>query len=798
MNRYRISALFMMLAATVLLAGCWGSSKSTSLGLTGAPQPGLVGSAVCINCHTTTLATDPSGQLIVARWQSTTHTTVQGVECEACHGGGQDHWGVGPIPFPIPGGPQCQRCHGKSGFDNTAHANLHLASGPFGPDKFFFQGDAGTGQANNRGALEFRPDNVTPVTKAQHIEQCSVCHNPNQPFVYNAGGVLGKPDPNNMPNPAPSCAGCHDAHHTQELTTIPQRTTAAGVPAKVGIQVFRPYLLDNVTGAQTDCAALGAYVRGALYQPNGAVTSTGAVNLANVSGTNNELNFERLCEACHTAGKYKYAQTTTHQSNVYPQWLLSGHADRQAPAFGEFAANPAAYGPAPGFPVGAGSHQSLYPYDIGIGSTTGGAGAIAATADNTHNAAVAGSSAGSFNDNYQCYKCHSGIGATAYMSDSQGKPGAELIFGDEPIMCYTCHSPHSQPTGTQFNLRVPRVMSKYTGNTPSNKSPRVPFSFSGNVFFDNTPVPGVAVSSNATVCIFCHQGRESGFTLYKSRLFDNLYVDNNSFQNPHYLGTGAMLWAKNGYEFIGAGFDNAYGFNAAHQGANCTTCHMDNATTPAANGGHTWKPNVASCNATGCHGAAGIAPAIAVDNADPLAPFLPLVDSYRATFDNNNYTGDVGGNTVSIAASIQTLAQKLILLLASQATPIYYDDIAYPYFFTTQDPATHTNANAFKAWTPATLKAAFNLQYVIKGLPSAGAGTSVVYLIGGAAPASVNDVGLPNTSSVLAPNASAAVHNHKYTIQLLQDSYFAVAGARITGAFRPSTNRAATVYGANQ
>jgi hypothetical protein len=788
----------MTLVAAALMAGCWSSDKSTTLGISAAPQPGLVGSAVCISCHTTTLPTDPSGQPIVARWQTTTHTTVQGVECEGCHGGGQDHWGLGPIPFPIPGGARCQVCHGKSGFDNTAHANLHLAGGPFGPDKFFFQGNAGTGQAANRGVPEFLPDNVTPITKAQHIEECSVCHNPNQPFVYNAGGVLGKPDPNNMPNPAPSCAGCHDAHHTQELTTIPQRA------GKVGIQVFRPYFL-NPAGAQVPLSDnTGSYVRGALFQPNGAVTATGAVNLANVVGKNNELNFEQTCAACHTAGKYKYAQTTTHQSDVYTQWLLSSHADRNAPAFGEFAANPAAYGP--GFPAGAGTHQSLYPYDIGLGSTTGGAGSVGATADNTRNAAVS-DGRGGFNDNYPCYKCHSGVGATSYLSDSQGTSRAELIFGDEPVMCYTCHSPHSQPTGTEFNLRVPRVMSKYS-STPSVKvgatttTVTTPIVFSGNVFFDNTPVPGVAVSGNATVCIFCHQGRESGFTLYLSRVryfgdpaFDCVAVK-NSFFNPHYLGTGAMLWAKNGYEFVGAGFDNAYGFNSAHQGANCTTCHMDNATAPAGNGGHTWIPNAASCNAAGCHGAAGVAPAVAVDNTAPGVS--PQVDSYRAAFDTSNYTGDTGGAALSIAESIRVLEQKLILLLASQATPIYYDDTAYPYFFATQDPATHTSANAFKAWTPATLKAAFNLSFVVKGLPSAGAGTSTVWLVGVTAPASVNDVGLPNTSSVLTPNASAAVHNYKYTIQLLQDSYRAVAGTAIPNAVRPATNRPATVYGANQ
>jgi hypothetical protein len=765
------------------MAGCWASSKDTSLGVAPAPTPGRVGSAACISCHATTLPTDPSGQPIVARWQSTTHTTVQGVECESCHGGGQDHWGVGPIPVPIPTGAQCQACHGKSRFDNTAHANLHADGGPFGPDRFFFQGDAGTAQATTRlrGSTtdlpEFFPDNVTPVTKGQHIEECSVCHNPNQPFVYNAGNALGKPDPANMPNPAPSCPGCHDAHHPQEQTVIPQRAGKTGYP------VFRQYFVDG-SGAQVDPAATGSYVAGALFQPNGAVTATGAVDMARVSIKNNELNLEQLCMACHTVGNYKYQQKPTHQNDTYTQYRLSGHADRDVPAFGEFSANPAMYGT--GYATGAGSHQSLYPYDMAIGSATGGPGSVAATADNTHNAAVPGSTAGTFNDNFPCYKCHNGIGATAYLSDQQGKPGAPVLFGDEPVTCYTCHTPHSQPAGTEFSLRVPSVMSKYSSGG---------LVFSGNVFFDNTPVPGVAVTGNGSLCIFCHQGRESGFTLYKRRNFATGGTGSGSaFFNPHYLGTAAMLWARNGYEFIGDGFDNAYGYNATHQVANCPTCHMDNPTEPAGNGGHTWIPNVATCNQAGCHGTGGVTPAVALKGGTTATP---AIEEYRADFDTNNYTGDTGDNTLSIARSIQSLTGKLALLLASQPTPIYYDDTTYPYFFSTQDPATHSSATGFTAWTAPTLKAAFNLAFVVKGLPSAGTGTGTVTLVNPDGIAAHNVI-LPNTSSVLRPNASAAVHNFRYTIQLLQDSYLAVAGARIPNAARPSTNRPATVYGVNQ
>lgn len=66
------------------------------------------------------------------------------------------------------------------------------------------------------------------------------------------------------------------------------------------------------------------------------------------------------------------------------------------------------------------------------------------------------------------------------------------------------------------------------------------------------------------------------------------------------------------------------------------------------------------------------------------------------------------------------------------------------------------------AWTTPLLKSTFNMQYVVKGLPSV------------------------STSKLLVPNASAAVHDYRYTIQLLLDSYEAVNGAPLAGATRPA------------
>jgi hypothetical protein len=743
---YRILILLIAaLLTTGLLLGC-GSGKKEGAESPVAP-PTRVGSESCVNtCHASTV--DITGTPIAQAWENTTHTTVRGVQCEDCHGGASLHHGVGPIPFSRPQAAQCEVCHtDKTGFNATAHANLHLKDGPFGPDVFFFQGDAGTGQATYFGQPEFLPDEVTPVTKAQHIQECSMCHNPNQRFVYDpTTGQLVKPDPNTvfnpnnidtwegLQNPQVSCASCHDAHQAEQMVTIPQRSTPVGYP------IFRKFLVKPTgeqsftanpsTGDETPTPGASS-VAGFIFQPNGAAMG------GTVSGTNNELTVERLCAACHTKSKYLYSQQSTHQTDVYSQWLNSGHGTRNDPAFANFSANPLAYTNPdnPSVPYGT-DHAPSYPIDMSLSK-------FGVTADTTQNAG---------NDVYACFHCHNGLGSLVWQEDAQGTPDADVIFGDETVMCITCHTPHSQPTGTEFSLRVPVKMTQYIPASGVTM-PNIP---NGNVFLDNTPIPSIDKTENGTICIFCHQGRESGYTLYWSRLAPGATIAGKSFFNPHYLGTAAMLWGVNAYEYAG----KSYSVNEAHQGANCPTCHMDNPTDDNLNGGHTWWPNVATCNE--CHDSANLG-SIATDTTSDNGPASPDVANYRASFDTNNYTGDPGGATLSIAQSIQVLENKVLAVL--QTKGLFYDDLSYPYFFA--DAAHTTN---FTSWTPATYRAAFNISYIIKGLPSGA------------------------DSQVNVPNSSAAVHNYKYTIQLLLDGYEDLTGAPLAGAFRPAGTRPATNY----
>jgi hypothetical protein len=414
-----------------------------------------------------------------------------------------------------------------------------------------------------------------------------------------------------------------------------------------------------------------------------------------------------------------------------------------------------------------------------IGASNGGAGVIAVSAATWTNAAVGGT-----NDNYQCYKCHNGLTSIAYQEDVQGTAAAPVVFGDEPVTCITCHDPHQNSTGMTNNVRKPVTMTKYyslprwraSSSAPYNNA-TTPVQFSGNVFLDGVTSIPTASMGNSIICVFCHQGRESGYTLYWNRLElvslgSASFMTTNTFFNSHYLGTGAMLWGVNGYEYAG----KQYSVNAQHQAENCVGCHMGNPDTTIA-GGHTWIPNVdPTCNTSACH---GIASAVTPSVSDPA--------TYRSAGDANDYTGN--GSTEAIADAIKNLQDKLIYLLSKQTpSPVYYDDTQYPYFFTvpittpsgtTSNHATGGSSIQFKPWTPVTLKAAFNLNFAVKGLPG---GTTVMTLN------TVASTTFPATSQTLVPNVSAAVHNYQYVMQLLMDSIddLVTNGTLTTGAVAPT------------
>jgi hypothetical protein len=130
----------------------------------------------CQSCH------DPIGEgtLITQYYADTGAATIGGVDrpvvgCETCHGSGLDHYGSGPMEFPIPGPDRCMACHELLDVDGVSKisASMHDVAGVNSviTDTHYaepgdFSGSRGVNVANVAGyVIDFADQ-----------RGCSVCH----------------------------------------------------------------------------------------------------------------------------------------------------------------------------------------------------------------------------------------------------------------------------------------------------------------------------------------------------------------------------------------------------------------------------------------------------------------------------------------------------------------------------------------------------------------------------------------------------------------------------------------------
>ena len=497
--------------------------------------------------------------------------------------------------------------------------------------------------------------------------------------------------------------------------------------------------------------------------PDGSTTGTKSVSIPFSGGPftfevrNMQTNTETLCSSCHTQGTYKFSAwgktqdgvfvdlKQTHNSNVSTQYANSGHANILALAFEEFSARP--YGT---------SHVTTYPFDMSI-TGSGGVSSLRnkgntlfdliAAPDNNNFTNAYLTKAGNTSlpplvNNYACFQCHNGLGTIDYLKDRQGTTDAQVLWGDANVTCLTCHDTHEKGAGD--NVRIPVKLSYNSRFVDSVKNPGGGI----NKFMDGTDIP--ADVGKGVICLFCHQGRESGLTVYlaiKGKVDPYTSPDQTidaakgiSFINPHYLDSGAVLWGRNAWEYIDGGITpREYSTGvAAHQSLNCMGCHMAEPNAENTEGGHTWKPRVETCQE--CHGS-----------------FITDFKDIRAIGD---YDGD--GTVKTAFEEIGTLGDPVLgdsglfgqLKTALHDAGIDYDPDSYPYFFIAG------TGDQYKAWTSNQLTAAFNLSWAFKS------GIDCV-----------------------------AYHNAYYAAQILQDSLSVlVPGKDMSGYFRPPKDRDATDY----
>ncbi|MEW6052641.1 MAG: hypothetical protein AB1552_02475 [Nitrospirota bacterium] len=241
-------------------------------------------------------------------------------------------------------------------------------------------------------------------------------------------------------------------------------------------------------------------------------------------------------------------------------------------------------------------------------------------------------------------------------------------------------------------------------------------------------------------CVVCHQGMESGWSLFRTMQSKGVdpydgkdeVMTGISFVNAHYAAAASMLFSRKGYEFSSRTYSKGL---LLHQLPLCTGCHMAPAESQDL-GGHSFNMRR--------NGYMNVA---ACQSCHPGLTDFGTFFIYERDMD-----GD--GMKESIKDEIEGLKELLIGELENAG--IYYNPHVYPYFF--KVPAPQIYPNRVTIWKESQLEAAFNLDFVAK-------------------------------------EPGAYIHNFRYAVQLLRDSYEALTGRALAG-IRPSSSddRPAAVY----
>lgn len=195
-------------------------------------------------------------------------------------------------------------------------------------------------------------------------------------------------------------------------------------------------------------------------------------------------------------------------------------------------------------------------------------------------------------------------------------------------------------------------------------------------------------------CMICHQGRQSTPDVNRAvtGLGEDMVSPKLRFINIHYRAAAATLWgtnAKGGYEYAGKLYHGRFEHTPSF--ATCHQCHDP----------HRLSVNVSGC-AT-CH--AGQAP--------------KAIRTSRTDFDGD---GDVTEGIAAEIASLHGMLGRALTVYArdTAGVAIVYRADTHPYFFVNRDgdgtasDSETVRANAYSAWTPRLLRAAYNYQFIAK------------------------------------------------------------------------------------
>lgn len=553
-KRKNVFFISLLIGTFIFLYGCGSDNKSSS-GLSNVPK---VGDTACVQCHSAT-KDRITGESIVAQYQRSAHYDNPNAGCEGCHGGGAQHNGVGPIPFPKPDQARCASCHdgvtapatSSDKWANSNHAKpyeqttndpcyrCHTSEGAILANTLGYTGDKDNVILNSA----YRPVLSLDRTSFKMEINCETCHEHGGKLrtvkaIDPATGrmVAWDPNQNRLVDEFDLCTSCHNFYNYDGSKLI-----ASGKDFTIGT---------------TTISSDKFYHETAWYR---IIATTHLDQTATPSGSGIEgyvirKNAEHPCLECHGHDfKTNTRPDTDRPSTIYTDWAKSAHAGKI------YEVKYAAYTST----AGGGKRQRNqdkvnYVMAAAVTDATGAAWNHYDWDDST----------GTSTDRKACQRCHTATGAANFLSNPATYDPANNDFShlagwtssnkksaqNELLYCWGCHKDAGKGV-----LRNPGALT---------------FTYSNNATVTYPDLKG------SNVCMACHTGRETGDSIKNS--FANF--SSVGFINSHYLAAGGQLFGTTGYEYAGMNYANPTFFKhdkigltealSVTKNGPCIGCHM--------------------------------------------------------------------------------------------------------------------------------------------------------------------------------------------------------------------------------
>jgi len=511
---------------------------------------------ICLSCH------DPIGDgVLIEGYINPADVPDEGlaaVTCENCHGSGAvidgegGHWGIGPMPSPLPGPDVCGQCH-DSQWESIPEATGHLLYHPEGNGIYSDYEDsphAESGDRNETRCVKCHTDeggrlykdvhtaeqlyaHVLPIDGEVSPIQCRTCHDAHTPGELLLGESeleleFSGQEFDASPEYA-TCTNCHQPHNAQIFTDeeLLQSTIGDDNDGPNGDLIYHGKRWDRViANTHFDDPATPAFIEGYTMDPEG----------------------ERPCRDCHNV----HAADTT----INNQWAESSHA-------GEIL---------------------IHKEDA---ATTDRSDPVRRTYQDVYNVRTAGVDGNDYawpdhnwddtEEEGECQRCHTATGVKNFLNDPYGYAldGSDNDFShlvdwdaeggsgqNELLYCWGCHEDN---VGDLRNAGKPLPL--YDRNDEN---------------FATIPDVG-----NSVVCVGCHGGRANG-----EYLRNTAASSRSSSGRVHHRPAAGTLFSElthTGYEFDldGDGNTAEHYVNAGHihdsiglfsdDEGPCVSCHMPNA-----------------------------------------------------------------------------------------------------------------------------------------------------------------------------------------------------------------------------